>query len=395
MLGFATALSRRSSPAPRRWGGGLVGLLCGLWLIQGAALAQPITTQAREALLIDVTSGMVLLDVNSQSRMPTSSMSKIMTMYMLFEALEQGRLSLEDTLPVSEYAWRKGGSKMFVEVGSRVRVEDLVRGIIVQSGNDASIVVAEALAGTEEEFGRQMTRRAHELGMTGSNFVNSTGWPDPNHYSTAADLALLAQHLISDFPQYYHYYSEREFTFNNIRQENRNPVLGRVPGADGLKTGHTNEAGYGLTASAERNGRRLVLVINGLPSMAARAEEAERLIEWGFREFETVSMFGADDTVETVDVWMGSPARVPLIPRQPVTATVRRQVLGDMQVTVRVEQPLQAPLPTDRPVATLVIAVPDMPVRELPLYAAQAVERQGFLGRSVTAVSHLLFGWMQ
>lgn len=395
MLGFATALSLRSRPAPRRWGGGLVGLLCGLWLIQGAALAQPITTQAREALLIDVTSGMVLLDVNSQSRMPTSSMSKIMTMYMLFEALEQGRLSLEDTLPVSEYAWRKGGSKMFVEVGSRVRVEDLVRGIIVQSGNDASIVVAEALAGTEEEFGRQMTRRAHELGMTGSNFVNSTGWPDPNHYSTAADLALLAQHLISDFPQYYHYYSEREFTFNNIRQENRNPVLGRVPGADGLKTGHTNEAGYGLTASAERNGRRLVLVINGLPSMAARAEEAERLIEWGFREFETVSMFGADDTVETVDVWMGSPARVPLIPRQPVTATVRRQVLGDMQVTVRVEQPLQAPLPTDRPVATLVIAVPDMPVRELPLYAAQAVERQGFLGRSVTAVSHLLFGWMQ
>lgn len=372
----------------------LSGLLVLLATV-GPALGQGVVTQAREALLIDMTSGTVLLDVNSDQRMPTSSMSKIMTMYMLFEAIEQGRLSMEDTLPVSEYAWRKGGSKMFVEVGTRVRVEDLVRGIIVQSGNDASIVVAEALAGSEEEFGRRMTERAHELGLLNSNFTNATGWPDPNHYSTAADLALLAQHLINDFPQYYSYYSEREFTYNNIRQDNRNPLLGRVPGADGLKTGHTSEAGYGLTASAERNGRRLVLVINGLPSMAARGEEAERLIEWGFREFETLSMFDAMTAVETVDVWMGSPSRVDLVSPEPIAMTLRRQAIDDMQVAVRVEQPLEAPIAAGEVIAHLVVTVPDMPERLIPLHAARDIDRQGFFGRAFTLAGHLLFGWMQ
>ena len=243
--------------------------------------AQALETRAREAFLIDVTTGTVLLEKDADVSMPPASMSKIMTAYLVFGALKEGRISLDDKLPVSEKAWRKGGSKMFVEVGSEVSVEDLLRGVIVQSGNDACIVLAEALAGSEEAFAEQMTRKAREIGMEGSTFTNSTGWPDPNHRMTARDLAILAERMVQDFPDFYHYYSEREFTYNGIRQGNRNPLLYKNLGADGLKTGHTEEAGYGLTASAERDGRRLVLVINGLESIKARSEEAERLIASG------------------------------------------------------------------------------------------------------------------
>ena len=229
--------------------------------------AATMETQAEEAFLVDFQTGAVLLDKNADVRMPPSSMSKMMTAYMVFERLKDGRLSLDDELPVSEKAWRKGGSKMFVEVGDQVRVEDLLRGVIVQSGNDACIVLAEGLAGSEEAFAEQMTAKGREIGLTGSNFTNATGWPDENHYVTARDLATLAERIIVDHPEYYHYYSEKEFTWNDIRQGNRNPLLYRNVGADGLKTGHTEAAGYGLTASAMQNGRRLLLVVNGLPSV--------------------------------------------------------------------------------------------------------------------------------
>lgn len=366
------------------------GLVAATALIAAPAFAQGIDTLAEEAILVDMTTGTVLFEKNADVRMPTSSMSKIMTIYMLFEALEQGRVSLDDTLPVSEKAWRMGGSKMFVEVGNQVPVEALIQGIIVQSGNDASVVVAEGLAGSEEEFARQMTERARELGLTSSNFMNATGWPDDNHYSTARDLALLAQHLIVDFPQYYHWYSQKEFTWNGIRQGNRNPLLYKNMGVDGLKTGHTEAAGYGLTASAVRDGQRLILVVNGLPNVNARSEEAERLLEWGFREFETYALYDAGATVETARVWQGKAETVPLVPASDIALTLRRAAREGLEVSVRVTEPVAAPITKGQEIATLVINAPDMPTREVPLLAGADVERQGFFGRMISSAKALV-----
>ena len=356
-----------------------------------------IETSAREAILIDVSTGSVLLEHNADQRMPTASMSKIMTMYMVFEALEEGRLSLDDRLPVSEQAWRTIGSRMFVEVDSMVRVEDLILGVIVHSGNDASVVLAEALAGSEAEFGRLMTERARELGLTGSRFTNATGLPDPNHYSTARDLALLAQHLIHDFPQYYAYYSRTSFQYGVTAagepmdpQGNRNPLLYRDMGADGLKTGHTEEAGYGLTASAVRDGRRLVMVVNGLPSASARAEEAVRVLEWGFREFEALRLFDAQEEIERARVWMGTEREVGLVSPEDLVVTLRRGEREGLRVTVRVEEPVPAPISTTEPVATLTIALPGMPTRAEPLFAARDVPERSFFGRVAGAIEHFV-----
>src|SRR5690606_24953816 len=247
--------------------------------------ARALETPAREAILIDVDTRTVLFEKNSQARMPTSSMSKVLTAYLVFEAIKDGRIKLDDTLPVSEKAWRMQGSKMFVPIGEQVKVEDLLRGVIVQSGNDATVVLAEGISGTEEAFADLMNITAKKIGMNNSHFMNASGWPDPNHYSTAYDLALLAYHMITEHSDYYHYYSEKEFTFNKIKQGNRNPLLYRNIGADGIKTGHTEEAGYGLMASAVQGGRRLILVVNGLESMQQRADESARLLSWGFQNF--------------------------------------------------------------------------------------------------------------
>ncbi len=375
-------------------------------LVAAAALlpvsADAIETRAREAILIDASTGTVLLEHNADTRMPTASMSKVMTMFLVFEALESGQLSLDDELPVSETAWRMGGSKMFVEVNDRVRVEDLIRGVIVQSGNDASVVLAEALAGSEAAFAERMTARAAEIGMSGSRFANATGWPHPDHYSTARDLALLAETLIERFPQHYHYYSELAFTYGTdintgdpIVQYNRNPLLRRDIGADGLKTGHTQEAGYGLTASAVQDGRRLILVINGLESETARAEEAERLIEWGFREFESRDLFRADDVVQYAETWMGTPAQVPLVVGEDLRLSFRRGGAGDLSLSARVVEPVPAPIEAGQPIATLIVSVDGSVVHEVPLLAGDAVARQGFLGRVASAAGHVVFGWLQ
>ena len=369
-----------------------VALLAATVMLGGAAAAAPIETSAREALLVDFTTGTVLYEKNADELMPPSSMSKLMTAYMVFERLKQGRLSLEDTFPVSERAWRKQGSKMFVAVGSRVKVEDLLRGIIVQSGNDACIVVAEGLANDEQAFAELMTRRAREIGLTNSVFRNATGWPDPEHVMTARDLATLARRIILDFPEYYKYYAETNFKYNDISQGNRNPLLYKNMGADGLKTGHTEAAGYGLTASAQRNGRRLILVVNGLPSVKARSEESERLLEWGFREFENVRMFAAGDVVSEAEVWLGEQAKVPLLSKEDVEFTFPRHARRTMKVAAVFEGPLPAPIKKGQEVAKLVISVPDGPTRELPLYAGADVAKLGFAGRIGSAVKHIVFG---
>ncbi|MGK7861636.1 D-alanyl-D-alanine carboxypeptidase family protein [Falsiroseomonas sp. E2-1-a4] len=351
----------------------------------------PLDTSARHAVIIDYDTGAVLLDKASEERMPPSSMSKLMTMYVVFELLKNGRLRMDQQLPVSERAWRMGGSKMFVGVGTSISVENLTRGVIVQSGNDACIVLAEGISGSETQFAELMNETARRIGLRDSNFRNATGWPDPEHRMTGRDLATLARRIIRDFPEYYSIYNERSFRWNDISQENRNPALSRVAGADGLKTGHTEEAGYGLTASAIRGGRRLILVVNGLPSMRARAEESERLFEWAFREFENVVVFRAADTVEEVPVYLGDRATVPLVAGRDLVLTLPRQWRRNLEVRVRYDAPVPAPVSKGQSIGTLLIAGQGVPEMNVPLIAGADVDRLGMFPR-IPAVIGRWFG---
>jgi D-alanyl-D-alanine carboxypeptidase (penicillin-binding protein 5/6) len=360
--------------------------------VGGSAIAQTIDTVARQAILIDLSTDTVLFEKNADLRMAPSSMSKIMTMYMVFERIKQGKLKLDDKLPVSQRAWRMQGSKMFVELNNAIKVEDLIRGVIIQSGNDACIVLAEGLAGSEEAFAEQMNKRAKELGLIASNFTNSTGWPDDRHYMTARDLALLANRLLKDFPEYYKYYSEREFTYHGIKQGNRNPLLYRNVGADGIKTGHTEAAGYGLTGTIERNGRRLLVVLNGLPTMQSRADEAARVLEFGFREFSFVNMFRPGDVVDQVPVWLGVQQTVPVTVPAAAGLTLGRGQQAGMQVRVMMDGPTPAPVVKGAPIGRLVVSAPGLQPREFPLVAAADVERLGIFGRMATTVRQLVLG---
>jgi len=368
-------------------------------LTAAPATAQSIDSEAREALLVDFETGTVLFEKAAQDPMPPSSMSKLMTVYMVFERLKEGSLSLDEKFRVSENAWRKGGaasggSTMFLEPNTEVRVEDLLRGIIVQSGNDACIVVAENLMGSEEAFAEAMTRRAREIGMTGSHFTNSTGLPDPNHYMTAQDLALLARRLINQFPEFYPIFKEEKFTYNGITQSNRNPLLYTMAGADGLKTGHTSIAGYGLTASAVMGDRRQILVVNGLDSVKERSDESQKLMDWGFRNFDNRTLFTKGEIVESAEVWLGKQPTVPLTVTEDIKLTLPRRAAKTMQVAVRYTGPLPAPVEQGAQVATLEISGTDMaqPV-EIPLVAAEGVDRLGFFGRMMAAAQHLIFGF--
>jgi D-alanyl-D-alanine carboxypeptidase (penicillin-binding protein 5/6) len=358
----------------------------------GPARAQALETSARQALMIDLSTDTELLSVNADERMYPASMTKLMTAYLVFERLQNGTLSLDDEFPVSEKAWRKGGSKMFVEVGDRVKIEDLLRGIIIQSGNDATIVVAEGIAGSEEAFAREMTAKARELGMTQTQFRNASGWPDEQHYTTARDLATLAESLIKRFPEYYHLYSQTEFTYNDITQQNRNPLLYRNVGADGLKTGYTDDSGYGLVGSAEREGRRLLMVINGLDGARERAQEAERLIDWGFREFGAYDLFQAGEVVDEIPTWLGQRGVVPVIIDRDVSVTLRRSVRDEMAVTLVTQRPLAAPIEAGQTVGEVRIEAPGLTPVTAPVKAAQSVEKLGTFGRVQAALEYLVFG---
>ncbi len=333
--------------------------------------------------MIDFETGMVLFEKNADVKMPTSSMSKVITTYLIFEALKDGKLKLDDTFSVSEKAWRKGGSKMFVEVGKRVLVEDLLRGVIIQSGNDATIVLAEGLAGTEDDFARALTKKAAELGMGNSNFTNASGWPDPAHYSTARDLAILSYALIREFPGYYKYYAEKEFTYGGIKQENRNPLLYRNMGADGIKTGHTEAGGYGLMGSGTHNGRRVILVVNGLEDEKARAQESAKLLEWGLRGFENHKLFKAGETVETANVLMGKSSDVTMVVEDDVVVTLPVIALNDLKVDIKYNAPLVAPIKKGQEIGVAEIHVPRGAMIKVPLLAAQDVEALGFFAKTV------------
>jgi D-alanyl-D-alanine carboxypeptidase (penicillin-binding protein 5/6) len=351
----------------------------------------PLDTTAKFAIIIDHVTGAVLLEKEPDASMVPSSMTKLMTAYIVYEMLRGGRLKLDQELPVSERAWRMGGSKMFVQVGTSVKVEDLIRGVIVQSGNDACIVLAEGIAGSEEQFAELMNAKARDLGLERTTFRNSTGWPHPEHRSSARDIATLARRIIRDFPEYYHYDAEKSFRYNGIEQQNRNPLLQKNL-ADGLKTGHTDEAGYGLVASADRNGRRVIVMVNGLETMRARAEESERLLEWSFREFENVTLFTAGDVVEQAPVHLGTAPTVPLVGGRDVVMTMPRGWRNRAKVTLSYSTPVPAPVQRGTKLGTLAVSGQGVPELEVPLLAGADVPRLGLPGRAIAVVSRFLTG---
>ena len=338
-------------------------------------------TKAREALVIDDVTGMVMFEKDADTPMPPASMSKLMTLYMLFEALRDGRVTNDTEFLVTPHAQSMEGSRMFVEAGTKVRVEDLIHGIIVQSGNDACVVVAEGLAGSETTFAEQMTKRAHELGMTQSSFANASGLPDPGQMMSARDLVILAQHLIDDFPKEYKYFSETEFTWNDIRQHNRNPLLELGLGVDGLKTGHTAEAGYGLVGSAVQNGQRVLFMVGGLANEAERAEETQAIVKWAFGAFDTVRYFDAGAQVAEADVWLGATPKIALVAPRDLQMLVPREDRAGVKARVVYNAPIEAPIAQGQTLGALRVDVPGHDPVSFDLVAAGDVPRGGLLTR--------------
>jgi serine-type D-Ala-D-Ala carboxypeptidase (penicillin-binding protein 5/6) len=352
----------------------------------------PPNTASDHVYIIDYNTGSVLYDKAADEKLHPASMSKLMTVYLLFEAIKRGDIKVTDTFHVSQKAWSTQGSKMFVPINADVSVEDLLRGIIVQSGNDACVVVAEGLAGSEEAFVDRMNKKAAELGLKDSHFVNASGLPDPNHLMTARDLYILAKHLFEDFPEDYHYFSEKEFTFHGIKQGNRNPLLYRPnTGVDGLKTGHTEEAGFGLVASAIRDGRRIFMVVHGLGSMQNRADEAGQLLDWAFRAFGDYTIAKKGAPLATANVWMGQQKTVTLTVPKDLLVTIP---VGDRDKIVTkaiYDGPIAAPIAAGQPVGELVMQIPGMPDFHAPLVAAADVPQLGFSGRVVAMLQHMIF----
>ncbi|MBT8475419.1 MAG: D-alanyl-D-alanine carboxypeptidase [Alphaproteobacteria bacterium] len=345
-------------------------------------------TRGTAAYIYDVTTGTVLFEKNAETPLPPASMSKLMTLNMLFEALRDGRVTLETEFQVSTKARLMGGSTMFLDETDRPTVLELIKGIIVQSGNDACIVVAEGLAGTEDAFARLMNERAADLGMTGSTFVNSSGWPDPNHRMSMRDLGILATRLITEFPEYYGYFSMAEYDFDGrspANRFNRNPILGLGIGGDGLKTGHTQEAGYGLVGSALQGKRRVVFVVTGLDSRAARAEESERMVSWAFRQFVERSAMKGGTVVADAEVWMGNHTQISLVAPEDVTLLMPATNAEITAGRVEYRGPLEAPISKGQPVAELVVPRDGLEDARIPLVSDRDVARGGFLPRLRTA----------
>lgn len=346
-------------------------------------------TLAQYAFIMDYNTGTVLMDKLADQPMHPSSLTKIMTCYIVFAMLRTGRLKLDQLLPVSEKAWRMQGSKMFVPLNGQVSVQDLIQGVVIQSGNDACIVLAEGIAGSEQQFVSMMNEMAPKMGLRNSHFMNCTGWPDSNHLMSARDIALIAYHLIHDYPEYYHFFSEKEFTFNKITQGNRNVLVDKRL-ADGLKTGHTDAGGYGLCASSERNGRRVIMVVNGLTSMNMRAHESERLIEWSFNQFENVRLFNKGDIVEQAPVWMGAQETVPLVAGENLVLTLPVGMREKLKVTLDYNAPLSAPVMKGQNVeASLSVKNGGITV-QVPIIAGETVEKANIISRMMKNVSYRL-----
>ena len=366
-------------------------------LFAGIRTASAIETTAKNVLVMDYETGQYLYTKDHQKMIPPASMSKLMTIYMIFEKLKDGSLSLDDTFTVSENAWRKGGaasgsSTMFLKIGEKVPVRDLIQGIIVQSGNDACIVAAENLSGSEEDFAADMQKKARQLGLTHSSFANSTGWPHPDQLMSVEDLAKLARILISQFPEYYHIFSEQNFTHNNIKQGNRNPLLYSMPNADGLKTGHTEEAGFCLVASAKKENRRLISVMAGLKSNKERSEEAEKLMSWGFREFSNYTMFKNGQVIAEIPVWQGNEESIKLIVDHDIRRTLKKSSVNKIKMTAVYDKPVAAPIKKGDKLGVIKIDIPGQGNFEIPLTSDRDVKKLGFFGRIMSNLRYLLFG---
>ena len=352
-------------------------------------------TGATSAFVIDQGTGTVLLNKNADVSLPPASMSKLMTLFMTFEAIRDGRLRLDERLPVSQHAMNYGGSTMFLDTTDRVSVDDLIKGIIVLSGNDACAVIAETLPpdGTEAGFARLMTTRAQQLGMTNSTFANSNGWPAPGHRMSMRDLALLANRLITDFPEFYPLFSLREFAFDGRAPQNtlnRNPLLGLGVGADGLKTGHTQEAGYGLVGSAKQGDRRVIFVISGLPSAQARSEESQGIVNWAFRQFAQKSIAKADSVIAKADVWMGDAEEVALVAQHDVDALLPIANATSVRADVVYAGPIAAPIAKGDVLGELILRPEGLPETRVPLVAQNDVGRGGFFNRIRTVAALLM-----
>ena len=356
-----------------------------VWLIwlaaSGMCLAQelPFETTAPQAILIDAKSGIVFFEKNADQLVQPASMSKLMTMTLVFEALKAGDLTLDQEFLISENAWRKGGSAgggstMYANVNTRIKLIDLMRGSMIQSANDACIAIAEGMAGSEEEFALRMTKRGRELGLREAVFKNATGLPDPEHLMSVRDLTILARHIILDFPEYYKIYGEKEFTWNNIFQKNRNPLLLDYPGADGMKTGYIKDSGYGMVGSAMRDGRRLILVIASLKSIKERKEEAQKLLDWGFRQFKTIDVYTAGDVVSKARVWGGSARWVDLVIKQDLRLALSAKEQERIEVKLSYAGPLIAPVKAGDKIGTVRFLMDGKAISEVPVETANAVE---------------------
>jgi D-alanyl-D-alanine carboxypeptidase (penicillin-binding protein 5/6) len=368
------------------------------------AAAPPYESPARVAFLQDLSSGAVLYDKGADIRMPPASMAKMMTVYVAFDLIKQGKLNLDTKFAVRPETWRQwhgpaAGSTMFLETGEQVSVRDLLHGIVTLSGNDACVVLAEGISGTEPAFVALMNAKAKEIGLANSHFGNSNGWPDEGvTYVTARDLASLAKATIEDFPQLYKdFYARKDYSRTlsdgkTINQENRDPLLGRVSGADGLKTGHTDEAGYGFTGSAEQNGRRLVMVVAGLDSFNGRIEESVRFIDWGFKAWMTKPLFAKGKKIETAEVQLGDESEVGLVAPRNLAVTLPTGISGSMQVKVAYSGPIKAPIKAGQHIADLIVTTPDTPPQTMPLVAESDVGEAGFFGRAWAGLMSIFGG---
>jgi D-alanyl-D-alanine carboxypeptidase (penicillin-binding protein 5/6) len=351
----------------------------------------PFDTIAKWAFIQDFTTGAVLFDKLSDEPMPPSSMTKLMTMYLVYEQLKKGQIKLTDTMMVSARAAAMGGSKMFIEVGKPVVVEDLMRGVIVASGNDAATVLAESISGSEEKFVDAMNAKAKELGLTHSTFRNPTGWPDPEQVMSCRDISTLARRIIMDFPEYYKYEGERSFKYNNIEQENRHPMV-QAGTADGLKTGHTDAGGFGLVASSLRDGRRVMMVLNGMKSMHERANEAEKMMSWAFTNFENVTLFSANEIIDNAPVWLGRDKTVPLVGGHDLVVTLPKSWRQTASIRISYDAPIMAPIAKGQPAGVLMLRGRGVPTMDVNLLAGADVPRLNLPMRGLAVVSHYVSG---
>jgi D-alanyl-D-alanine carboxypeptidase (penicillin-binding protein 5/6) len=349
--------------------------------------ANAIETTAKNAVVIDHATGIVLYDKGANEQIYPASMTKMMTAYLMFDALKAGKVKLDETYPVSENAWSKGGSKMFVQLDTQVSISDLMRGIIIQSGNDGCIVFAEGYGGSEDRFAELMTEKGREIGLKNSVFRNATGWPDEQHLTTVYDLAWLAKRTIDDFPEYYPVYAEKEYVYNNIRQYNRNLLLGRNMGIDGLKTGHTEEAGYGITISGEQAGRRVHVVVAGLSSEKERAIEAAKLYRYGLNEYKYASLVGK--LIGNIPIWYGEAEAVQAVVENNAKLLIPALQKRDSKLELTYDASLQAPIKKGQLIGALIVNIDGVSEQKLPLYAAHDVERAGFMGRTITNLKQL------